>query len=411
MNCIAPPAPSAEIELALACARVALDDSSRRRMLELLDGPLDWPCVLEFAGRHGLKPLLHRHLSAHAQIRVPKPVLVALWGGYELGLRRNREAVRELARIVGQFTANDIPALPYKGPVLAAAAYGDLGLREFGDLDILLRRADIARATALLEAAGYRAEFDLAPAAADTMLSSWRGHEVQMRKPPHLVELHWRTEVDFPVEVDDPRWWQELSRTPLEGVAMATFPPDDLLLVLCIHGGKHRWAALGWLVDIAEVIRRERGMKWAAIGARARALGVERRLYVGLALAADLLDAPLPHEVKARCGRSDVARLALRIRADILCAHPAAAGAFRTLGGELELYDRASQRLKHAARTIFAPSMAELTRWPLPRALYFLYVPLRLVRLAGKHLFTRRSPQNPAAATPRTPPPQPHSTG
>jgi len=57
MNCIAPPAPSAEIELALACARVALDDSSRGRMLELLDGPLDWPCVLEFAGRHGLRPL------------------------------------------------------------------------------------------------------------------------------------------------------------------------------------------------------------------------------------------------------------------------------------------------------------------------------------------------------------------
>jgi hypothetical protein len=143
---------------------------------------------------------------------------------------------------------------------------------------------------------------------------------------------------------------------------------------------------------------------------RARALGVERRVYVGLALAADLLDAPLPAEARQRCGRSDVARLAQRIRADILCVHRAPAGAARTLRGELELYDRASHRVKHAVRTIFVPSMAELSRWRLPRALHFLYAPLRLVRLAGKHVFTRRSPENQAAATPRTPPPRPRST-
>lgn len=399
------------IELALACARVQLDDSSRQRILDGLDEPLDWPSVLAFTGRHGLRPLLHRHLSTLARGRVPKPVLVELWGGYELGLRRNCEAARELARIIGQFTANDIPAVPYKGPVLAAAAYGDLGLREFGDLDILLRRADISRATVLLEAAGYRTEFNLAPAAAEAMLGSWRGHEVQLRKAPHLVELHWRTDADFPVEIDESRWWGELARIPFEGVPTATFGASDLLLVLCIHGGKHGWAALGWLVDIAEMLRREPAIDWPAVMARARALGVERRVYVGLALAADLLDAPLPAQARQRCERSNVAQLARRIRADILCVHRAPASAVRTLRDELELYDRPSHRMKHAVRTIFAPSMAELSRWPLPRALHFLYVPLRLARLAGKHVFTLRSPQSPAAATPRTPPPRPHSTG
>jgi len=408
---IAPPPPIAEIDLVLACARVELDDSSQRRMLESLEAPLDWARVLDFAGRHGLNPLLHRHLSSRPAARIPKPVMAALWGGYELGLRRNRRAARELARIVADFAAHDIPALPYKGPVLAESVYGDLGLREFGDLDILLPRADIARATALLEAAGYRADFDLAPAAADAMFRSWRGTEVLLRKPPHLVELHWRTDPDFPVEIDEPGWWRELRCAPLEGVMMAAFDPTELLLVLCIHGGKHRWAALGWLVDIAEMLRRETAIEWAVIAARARALGVERRIYVGLALAGDLLDAPLPWQVRERCGQSDVAPLAQRIRADILSARGAPAGAFRTLRGELELSDRVSRRVLHVARTIFVPSMAEFSRWPLPRALHFLYVPLRLVRLAGKHLFTRRSPRNQAAATPRTPPPQPHSTG
>jgi protein arginine N-methyltransferase 1 len=395
----------------LACAASRLDDSSERRVLRVARGApgLGARARLRRAARP--EALLHRHLSSRAGARIPKPVMAALWGGYELGLRRNRDAARELARIVVDFTAHDIPALPYKGPVLAVTAYGDLGLREFGDLDIVVRRVDVARATALLEATGYRAEFELAPAVADAVLRSWRGYDVQLRKAPHLVELHWRTDADFPVESDEPRWWRELPRISLEGVTMPTFDPTDLLLVLCIHGGKHRWGALGWLVDIAEVLRREPSIEWGTIATRARALGVERRLYVGLALARDLLDAPLPPQIRERCARPEVAQLAQRVRAETLCPRPTPAGIVRTLHGELQLYDRVSQRLKHVARTIFAPSMAELSRWPLPRALHFLYVPLRLARLAGKHVFTLRSPQNRAAATPRTPPPQPHSTG
>ena len=34
-------------------------------------------------------------------------------------------------------------------------------------------------------------------------------------------------------------------------------PDRELLLILCLHGTKHFWSSLGWLVDVAELIRRE----------------------------------------------------------------------------------------------------------------------------------------------------------
>jgi Uncharacterised nucleotidyltransferase len=40
------------------------------------------------------------------------------------------------------FADEGVNVIPSKGPTLAALAYGDLGLREFDDLDLLIARPD-----------------------------------------------------------------------------------------------------------------------------------------------------------------------------------------------------------------------------------------------------------------------------
>ena len=62
----------------------------------------------------------------------------------------------QLSTLLRNFKAAGIPAIPYKGPALAATAYGNVGLRVFGDLDILIQKEDVPRAADMMTALGYR---------------------------------------------------------------------------------------------------------------------------------------------------------------------------------------------------------------------------------------------------------------
>ena len=46
----------------------------------------------------------------------------------------------ELIRIMKLLEKNDIKALAFKGPVLSQMVYGDITLRQYVDLDVLIRK-------------------------------------------------------------------------------------------------------------------------------------------------------------------------------------------------------------------------------------------------------------------------------
>ena len=53
------------------------------------------------------------------------------------------------------FAASGVEALVIKGPVLSVRCYGDPGLRQYGDLDLIVRDEDILRSTELMISLGY----------------------------------------------------------------------------------------------------------------------------------------------------------------------------------------------------------------------------------------------------------------
>ena len=396
-----------EAALLLRCARIGLEPGGREEILRLAGSGLDWEAFFALAADHGMVPLAFRHLNDAAQV-IPKPVMVELWARYEAIARRNRALAKELLAILAALDAAGIPAIPYKGPALAFSIYGNVAMREYGDLDILVRAQDVLRGKDLLQARGYAPQFPLAPGVEAAFLSAPSQHHVVLAGAgATVVELHWKTDPDFPVERDEDAWWAGLGRARLDEATVRCFADRDLLLVLCLHGSRHWWGSLGWLVDVAEMVRRDARIEWDWIFARARELACARRLALGLHLAERLLGAPLPEAVGRRvAAHPGVAELAHRIE-ETLFARDAGLNALQGLRMNLSLYERLPQRLAHLANTLVEPSLVEWTRWPLPRALFFLYPALRIMRLARKY----SSPRSPAAATPRTPPPPRHSTG
>jgi len=387
-----------EAQILLGCARAHLEPGTRERIARLVDGAPDWSALIELADSHALLPLLYRHLNDVAPASVPQRAMIELWGRHEVTARRNRSMAGELVEIVDALDANGVDSLPYKGPALAVQLYADVALREFCDLDILLRARDVSRAKEILRGLGYLPEYPLEPVVEAAFLHApSQYHLVLARAGGPMVELHWKTDADFPIERGDDGWWAGLERARLGDRMLRAFGSSELLLVLCLHGSKHGWGRLAWLADVGEILRGNGNLEWDWIFARAQSLGCMRRVALGLHLAHELLDAPMPATVERRMADyPGVAQLAARIERSMFMRNPAPLNALQGLHFNLSLYERASHRVAHVVNTIWEPSLVEWMRWPLPRALFFLYPPLRLMRLVVKYGGARDQREAPA---------------
>src|SRR5712692_696029 len=144
------------------CAPTRLDAQKAERLRALLSEKLDWLYLCETAMQHGMVPLVYWHLISVTPEAVPVAWMEFLRILFESTGRRNLELTAQLLRVLEIFEANGILAVPYKGPTLAVLAYGNLALRNFTDLDLLVATREVAKAYELLVSEGYRPHFELA---------------------------------------------------------------------------------------------------------------------------------------------------------------------------------------------------------------------------------------------------------
>jgi hypothetical protein len=389
-----------EADLLRLAARVHLEPSHRDRLIARLSSPLDWPLLLHLIERHRLAPLVYAHLNALAPERVPRPILIELWRRFEHHARRNAQLRGCMIAAVRALADHGIPCIPYKGPVLAEMLYGDVGLRAFDDLDLLVRARDLERAKAVLADRGYERYYDIGSAAEQAMLDARLQYHVVLKgaSPEHLLELHWKSDPLSPVERDEDASWQD-----------GAFPAGQTLLLSAIHAMRHHGYRLCWIVDVAEQLRQNAPFDWPAIVSRARDVGARKRLSVALLMSRDVLDAPLPADVEQilRADRG-VVMLAAQLTSRLFQRDTGQLSAAERTQIDLAMCDRFSDRLRFALALAFEPGLQDVAEWRLPRRLAPLYVPLRAARLLRKYAATRSwrtgrtAPGEPAggAATP-----------
>jgi hypothetical protein len=383
----APPGIRPEAELLLRLARVAPDDATTERVRSLLRGELDWAHLLRVAEMHGTAPLVYWHLDRVAPQSVPAHALDSLRQRFLDNARHNLRLTAELLELLRLFAAHGVRAVPFKGPTLAAIAYGNLALRQFNDLDLLLAPADLTRGRALLAAAGYRSGLPLAPAQEAAYLTSIGQMPFVKEGAGILVELHATIMPrDFRFPLGLARLWPRLRPMSLAGREVYAPCGEDLLLILCAHGAKHAWVCLGWVCDVAELLRASPAMDWPAVTGMARALRCERTLWLGLLLAHDLLQAPVPAELVRRARSSPAVRwLSAQVRRQVFRAARGRWGSLSDALFQLYARERMGDGLRYAVSLALAPTVADWTGARLPGCLAFLYYLVRPGRLAAKY--------------------------
>src|SRR5205807_1206172 len=154
-----------------------------------LQRDLQWESVLKLASYHRVLPALYIRL--HERADVPASIQSALQARFLPHCRRAMRFSAELVAITKRFEAAGIPVIAQKGPVLAELLYGDIAMREFGDLDVLVRPADVPRAITTLRDLGYEQNLQLSRRQEKAYLRSGYEYVFGRGAECNLVELQW----------------------------------------------------------------------------------------------------------------------------------------------------------------------------------------------------------------------------
>jgi len=366
-----------EIELLLCCARTHIDPTTEERLEVLLQQDIDWTYLIQTSARHGVMPLLYRSLNATCPELVPKPILSQLRNFFHTNAQHNLLLTQELLRLLNLFQEHEIPAIPFKGPVLAASVYGNLARRQFGDLDILVHERDYQQAKELLLSQGYRMLYDSEHEANCLQAQLW--HTEQQLS----VDLHYGIPPKQ-LQLKQEALWECLASLSLAGTTIQVFSPEAHLLVLCVDGYKEYWHKLSRICDLAAMIGNQE-LDWERLRELARKLKLERILSLGLLLTSELLEASLPEKIWSRVEANSAIRgLAARLQKDLFSEeNPQSPPFFLWTIALYHLY--LSECQPDRLRYWLTPNTSDRAFLSLPASLSFFYYLLRPIRVIGKY--------------------------
>jgi hypothetical protein len=375
-----------EERILICVARRSFHPSATEQLSLLLQERLDWDYLLTIASYHCLIPLLYQHVSSVDHSAIPQPDMLRLQRDNERNTKISLFLTGELIKIIACLEEEGIRAIPFKGPTLALRAYGDVGLRQFGDLDILVRRKDVPRLREALIARRFKPKPELTKMQQAAQLRFDCAYNFESEQGV-MLDVHWNlVERHLAFDLDTNRFWDRLEPVTINGKQLMTLSTEDLLLVLCLHGFTHLWERLGWICDVASLIDSQKELNWQLVLDNATRLGSRRILSLGLLLAKELLAAPIPRDVLRTMETDTVVKtLSDRVRRGLFALEPPQSGLLEGALLQLEMRERSRDKLSSCLGLVATPRSFDWMLLPLPGWLSFLYYLLRPLRLAGKY--------------------------
>jgi hypothetical protein len=357
---------------------------SGRRSLGAQPAPLAaprdvWRALPDAAERHGMTAWIHGAMRHGGD--APAEVRAAIEARARAQHIRALQAVSQLTVLVGSLRSAGIETVALKGPLLSTWLYGDLGMRRFADLDLLVEREQREHALHVLTAIGYSLRGGISLATARIVYGGTAAWPLS-HPDGFPVDLHWRAQaLGFAAPLTPAEVLRSSITAPAAGGDINVPCPTHAAALGLLHAAKHLWTSLELVLAIAHLMRRP-DVDWTEVHRLTKNAGAWNACAAGMALAAELFDVMMPAVARARTRSKSVAPLVSAARSFLQM--PDIAGA--PLGAEFRTHcaslDTLPGRARYAAWRLFAPTPLEPAWWPLPDRLAPLYAPVRLIRLA-----------------------------
>jgi hypothetical protein len=360
---------------------VAGSHLSSRATIVAPPAAFDWKEAIAFAEHHGLIPLFCWNLRAHG-IRIPDSL--------DLDARRQAAGALKLSATLVQISKTlaerDIPTIAFKGPSLASLLYSNVTLRSYSDLDFLISREKVKEACSVLQTEGWIAVEKLPSIPEEWFLQSQCEYGFVRNKT--LIELQWALAprfyaLDLPLE----DMFRRAVTVDVLGASVKTLAPDDLFLVLAVHGAKHLWTRLNWVLDIAALLASETTDSTQIIKI-AKHCHLERIVAVAVLLAARISDVRIPATLETLAASdAEASKIASALFGNAISGaqnYPSESLAFFRVSACLR--ERWQDRARQFVRLFLTPGLSEMQLLRLPRGTRWLYRPIRVLRLTRRFL-------------------------
>jgi hypothetical protein len=278
---------------------VRRDTAGVERCLRTRSASLDM--LAETAAAQGLSVVLLRALDGSPlRTALSSPHIETLEGRRRRQETRAQILLEALTGLAERFASAGQPFVLLKGPYLAARFYGDVGGREFVDLDILVPRADRARAFRLLAAAGYRCR---SRALFGAGLTCFFVHGFDFATGNADVDLHWCLSRHPSLHIEESAIWGRRSSYPVSRRDYAVLSDEHevvfaaLSLLRDLERGRPK---IKNVVDLIQIVAAtDADIDWEALLESGRSEGTFGPLVNVLGLCLEVADA---HDLAPRLG-------------------------------------------------------------------------------------------------------------
>jgi hypothetical protein len=210
----------------------------------------DWKNFISLSYSHGIFPLVYRGLKNFDDL-VPKDILTVMKFKYMDILKQNMLMTSELIKVLKILEENNIEAITFKGPSLSHLAYGDVISRQYVDLDILVEEKNLIKTQDILKKLEYFTKYKLE----DYQINNLKNvvHDISFINKLNSInlELHWTlSSGEFFINLEKLNYLQDKKKYIINNNEINIFSTEKLFIYLCVHGYKHLWERIEWLIDI-----------------------------------------------------------------------------------------------------------------------------------------------------------------
>ncbi len=287
---------SLEFKLLLLCLEDNLYGSKEDEIIKACSKKIDWNKFQRLAIRHKVIQLIYVILKNKYAAYIPESFLKEMKTIFLLNSTHNLYFTAVIHKIIEYFNEDNIECVPLKGPVLSEQIYGDISLRVFSDLDILVPEENAFQAFNLLISKGFTPEFNLNEKQFEAYMNSEDHMILTLGKKKLIIELHWELSDRY---LSKPFTFEQIKHQLCEydfnGKKFLTFSREDLLVYLCLHGSKHIWENLELIYLIANLLKSD--LDWEKSLLLARTTYCYKKLLLGLSLCSQFFNCNLPDKI------------------------------------------------------------------------------------------------------------------
>lgn len=272
----------------------------QNEIIPLLQSEINWEYLLKTAEDHRVVPILFQQLKTNYKEHFPPSVYERLRVRFQEIASYNFARSAQLIKIVNILQNNNFSVLSYKGMTLAKLAYKDVTLRQFTDIDLLVKKQEFKKIKELMLSNGCAPVWNMTEKQEKAVLKYDYEFPFYCGKNKTLVEVHWDfIEHFFAFDYDTQKIWKRTETVELYGKNIRTLSPVDYLIVLSSHGSKHFWKRLSWICDIDRLVENTE-IDWDLAIKRASETESLRMVLLGLYLSEKLLKTDLPSNIKKK---------------------------------------------------------------------------------------------------------------